>query len=396
MLKKIIILALLIFTCLILSSCWDRREIKTLGIVGSMGIDSEGDKIKLTFDIMKPTTIQGKGRGTVTNIFQTTGTSVIDAMTNSTIKFDLELFHAHTKAYIFSEDFAKNKLSDCLDYFNRDGESRRFVNIMVAKGSNASDIIGISSGQDESPNSYLESLADNTKYNAKSISTNFIDYMTAENEEGIEPVLGVIQAFPKGKVPPTTKYEPSISYPDLELHCEGLAVFSNGKFVGFLDGIETRGYNWISGKTKGAIVVAASSDGANIYSLRTIDTSVKRKVEYNGENAVINISIKVNGTLGEVNGKSDVKNMNYIADVEKQTAQIIKNEIDNTIKKLQQEYKSDIFGFGQTMHKKSPYKWKEIKNNWSEIFPQAQVTSEVKVSIKRTGVTMNTKNKNGY
>jgi spore germination protein KC len=394
MLKKAIILALLISICLILSSCWDRREIKSLGLVGATGIDLEGDKIKLTFDIMQPRSLQGKGAsGAPTNIFQATGTSIIDAMNNATMKFDLKLFHSHSKAYIFSEDFLKKGLSNYIDFFNRDGEARRFVNLMVAKGTNASDIIGINAGQDESPNSYFESIAENTQYNAKGVAVQLLDFIIAENEEGIEPILGVLQVLHKGKVPPTTKYGGDKSYPELELVSEGAAVFLGDKFVGFLDGIETRGYNWIVGKAQEAIVVSTSSDGANTYSLKTTSASVKRKVEYIADNAIINIKINVNGILGEADGKTNVKNLEYIEDIENQTAQTIKNEVDNTIKKLQLEYKSDIFGFGRTMHKETPYKWKKISANWNDIFPLAQVTSEVKVSINRTGVVMDTERK---
>lgn len=55
--------------------------------------------------------------------------------------------------------------------------------------------------------------------------------------------------------------------------------------------------------------------------------------------------------------------------------------------KAQNEFRVDIFGFGDIFHRKYPEEWAKIKHNWNEIFSQADVEIEVKTNIIRTGLT---------
>lgn len=60
--------------------------------------------------------------------------------------------------------------------------------------------------------------------------------------------------------------------------------------------------------------------------------------------------------------------------------------IESAVKKVQQEYGTDIFGFGIAFHHKYPKQWEKIKENWDEIFKNAEFQIEVKTSIIRTGL----------
>lgn len=66
----------------------------------------------------------------------------------------------------------------------------------------------------------------------------------------------------------------------------------------------------------------------------------------------------------------------------------IKEDIENTIRKVQEEYKSDIFGFGEAIHRSNPEMWNLLKKDWDDReFPDLKVHTEVDVKIRRLGTT---------
>ncbi len=46
----------------------------------------------------------------------------------------------------------------------------------------------------------------------------------------------------------------------------------------------------------------------------------------------------------------------------------IETYIKNTVSKVQNEFESDIFGFGSAFHRKYPKEWHKVKHNWNDIF----------------------------
>ncbi|MNJ03546.1 hypothetical protein D3C73_1639100 [compost metagenome] len=54
---------------------------------------------------------------------------------------------------------------------------------------------------------------------------------------------------------------------------------------------------------------------------------------------------------------------------------------------IQKQYKSDIFGFGITLHKDYPKVWKEFSDNWEYNFENLEVEVISKVQIKNSATT---------
>jgi spore germination protein KC len=51
------------------------------------------------------------------------------------------------------------------------------------------------------------------------------------------------------------------------------------------------------------------------------------------------------------------------------------------------EYDSDVFGFGQSLSRIYPEKWKEIEGQWEDLFRSVQYDVEIKVATKLSGRT---------
>ena len=63
----------------------------------------------------------------------------------------------------------------------------------------------------------------------------------------------------------------------------------------------------------------------------------------------------------------------------------IKSLCEKALNKAQKELKTDIFGFGETIHRKYPKMWKKMKDNWDDIFPNLPVNITVEVDTKQLG-----------
>jgi len=71
--------------------------------------------------------------------------------------------------------------------------------------------------------------------------------------------------------------------------------------------------------------------------------------------------------------------------VEQGFNQLLVGEIAAAVQKAQQEFQSDIFGFGSSMHIQHPEIWKEIKGNWDDYFSNAIITITVESTVDRSG-----------
>ena len=381
--KKIGFIVILILTILNFNSCWNRRELSELGIVGTAAIDEEDSRIKITYELLKPYRMETPGSEEPSIYFQSEGQTIFEANRNATLKFDKKLYWPQAKAYFFNENIAKKGLLKQLDYFNRNHESRRYVNLAIAKGVNASEIIGIIGIQGEIPSQYIEKLFDNSKNNGKSVSTKLIDFLKMYYAEGLEPVVAAVQIVKRNSNNFKVKKNEG---EDLMTSAEGCAVFKGDQFVGFLDGIETRGYNFIIGDIKSAILVSPSPDGKGENSVEVIKAGSKIEIQKKDNAYSATVKIEIHGVLGEETGEKKVDSIEEIKKVENNTSDMVKAEILQALNKVQ-EYGSDIFGFGQELHIKFPEEWKQMKNNWNELFSKLKIEVEVKTTIDEAGVS---------
>lgn len=106
-------------------------------------------------------------------------------------------------------------------------------------------------------------------------------------------------------------------------------------------------------------------------------------------NPEIEIKVNIVANLGEVSCDIDLTKEKTIEMPQKEYEKVVKKEIQETIKVVQQKYQSDIFGFGVAIYKSNPQQWKKVKANWDEIFAELPVSVEVKVQISHFGSVLN-------
>jgi spore germination protein KC len=71
--------------------------------------------------------------------------------------------------------------------------------------------------------------------------------------------------------------------------------------------------------------------------------------------------------------------------LEQRLEEAIKSEAMAAIRKAQ-ELRADIFGFGREVYRTNPRVWKQVKDQWYEIFADMEPEIEVTAKIVRSGL----------
>lgn len=407
--KYFVLLILIIFSAQILSGCWGSQELNTLGIVTVTGFDIENDEVVATFEVIKLNPSSGSSNSddsTKAKYVQTRGKTIFEAVRNENLKFDRRIYLSHNQIYIFGEEFTKKGLTNYMDFLQRDHECRETAYLLVSKGGKAYEVMGFSPGAEDLQGIYIGDMMKNSKFTSKLVAINISEYFRNYYDAGIQPVIGTVEKKEK-------KYEKDMELKNkdkYELSVEGGAVFNREKLVGYLNGEETRGYNFVRDKVYNAIIefpsISTGTDSISIPTPKvggTINTNkdsqikeytvveiakskTKNDVEIQDGKLVLKTNVNVKGTVGEELGNIEISQEKGVYLIEEACSNEIKRQIEKVFSKAQKEYKTDIFGYGILFHRKYPKEWEKIKDDWNDVFSDAEFKVNVKTEILRTGL----------
>jgi len=167
--------------------------------------------------------------------------------------------------------------------------------------------------------------------------------------------------------------------PSARINYDELAVFKKDKLVGWLTERESKGYNDIVNKVKNSVTaISCPKEGKATIEIIQLDSKMKGKI--NKGKPEVDINIKVKGNVGEVDCQINLNDQETIVKLEKSTEKKMKENVNLAIKNVQKQYNSDIFGFGEAIHRSNPKEWKKLKKQWDVEFPE--MTANVKVDVK--------------
>jgi spore germination protein KC len=368
-----------------LTGCWSRTELNELGIVAALGIDKTEEGYLVTAQLINPSEIAGQARSGRTEVvsFKKSGETIYEAVRRLSTDSPRRIYVAHLREVVFGEELAKEGIGKALDVLSRQHEMRSDFFITIAKGSTAYDTLNIQTALEKLPATKINNALKNSERSWAPTKTVTLDELISSIvSRGKEPVLPGIYIYGDPEAGSDIVNANNVS-PEAGIRIDSLGVFKKDKLLGWLSEEESKGFNYITDNVK-STAVTFQCEGGNI----TIDTvrsktNVKGKVEKGVPK--ININIRSEGTIGEVGCKIDVSKQENIEKLEEKYKKNIKDKIEFAIKKVQEEYKSDIFGFGEVIHREDPEAWKYLKPNWDEEIANLEVTVNVEANIRRLG-----------
>ena len=381
--KRIRMPLILVMTMMLLTGCWNRVEVNDIAIVTAIGLDlTEDERVRLSLQVANPTKLgptggsAGGSNGKSTFVISETGVTVSEAYRQLQGKLPRRIFFSQSRVLLIGEDLAKKGVSSIIDFHTRYHEPRINSFIMFTKGE-ASELLN------SMPN--LESVsAEETKELAKlsvGVTTYVMDFLNMLLTDGIEPF---------GPQFTSTSLEVNNKYKSKEAQAtRGTAVFKKDKLVGWMNEVETRGILWLRNKMETGVItinIPEEKGGGNVsFDIIRTETKSVPKLKPGEINFTVNVTAEVSVMENDSNIK--LEDPKIIEGLQKNIENEIKDRIQLVIEKAQQEYQSDIFGFGQAVYKKYPKEWNtNYKKNWEQEFSQLEVTIKPNVFVRRIGL----------
>ena len=125
----------LLILSVLLTGCWDRRELNELGITLALGIDKVEDEYQVTAQVVVPSEISTKsstGRSPVT-LFHANGETVYEALRKLTKNSPRKIYPGHLRMLVIGEDLAEEGIGESLEFLSRDWELRSDFYVVIAK-----------------------------------------------------------------------------------------------------------------------------------------------------------------------------------------------------------------------------------------------------------------------
>ena len=377
--KSIPLYILCVVLFVMLTGCWNQRELNTLAIVQALGIDlAENGQISITAQILRPSEVKEASvtEGGAVWVVTSKGDTVFDAIRNASLKTTRKLFFPHNKIIIIGEEAARAGVIPLLDFLRRDPEIRELSYIFIAQGKAKPILQGVHE-QENIPSHAIEGLAEAIKFSSKLPKRNLKDFIGTLDSPTISSVVPGIKLLDKksdGK---------SIEVVALDQ----TAIFKKDKLIGWFDGKETRGLLWILNEVKsGIIIVNSPKDENKNVSLEIIQSTSKITPEITDKKLTITVEVKEEGNLAEQMSAVDLTQPDTFHELELRQAAAIEEEITAALTKAQ-AWGVDIFKFGEEFHRKFPQEWSGLEENWEEEFKELEVNVEVMAQLRRVGIS---------
>ncbi|WP_274308314.1 Ger(x)C family spore germination protein [Solibacillus daqui] len=381
----------ILFFSLFLSGCWDRRELDQLAIAVAIGFDKVDDEYLISAQVVVPSEMSLKGGtgGSQVTLYTARGETVYEAFRKMTKDSPRKIYPGHLRMLVIGEELAQEGISESLDLMSRDWEIRPDFYVVIAKEIPAVEILNVTTTIESVPaNKMFKSLNVSEKAWAGTKSINLDELITDLISDGKEAAITGIQLIGDPKIGSSKQNVESIM-PAASLQYDNLAVFKGDKLVGWLDEIETVTYNYISNTVKTTVrSVPCPNEGKATIEIFKSKAEVKGNI--NNGKPEININVKLEGNVGAVECKINLKDLETIAELEKNFEKQGKELGKEAIESIQKQYKVDIFGFGEAIHRSNPKEWGKMKDNWDEEFSNLKTNLKVDLTIHRTGATKNT------
>lgn len=295
------------------------------------------------------------------------------------------LIFSHMKVLVISEELASAGTLDFIDFLERNREVRDDFNIIIAKNGKAEDILKVTAHYRKASSLKLSPQLDHLLEDwGGDPGMNIINFISELNLEGKEPVLSTVRL--KGDVEKGMSMENIKKVtPDAIVAVDSLAIFKEGRLVGFLSLEDARNYLWVRNKLKTTSLSIECKQG-DYSAIRVTESQTEVTSKWKNDKPSIRVKIKAEGFIEGTQCYKSVAELGTIAKYEQLINKTFSKKIMDTITKVQRQYQSDIFGFGETMRRQDFHSFMKVKDKWDEEFAKADVKVDIDFVLRRSGI----------
>lgn len=144
-----VLLTVWLILSLILTGCWNSRELNDLAIVSGIGIDltANNGEFRVTFQVVNPSassTSMGSGNGMpAVTVISASDRTVFGALRKASKRATRQLFFAHSQLVVVGESLARSGIEGLFDIFERSHELRLNSPVLISRNSDAASVLKI-------------------------------------------------------------------------------------------------------------------------------------------------------------------------------------------------------------------------------------------------------------
>lgn len=366
--KKLKMCLVILLSLTLLAGCWDATEIEDQFLVWAMGWDVATDRPdQLLLSMSSPTTNEDAPKPLA--VVAATGYSLEEARNNIQRYIFRQIEFGHMRILLIGEEVARGGIIKYLDAIGRNPKIGRQTLIVVVDG-RADELYQLQNPTIALPGDYMVNLIRLNSQNDNAVDSTFREFFESVSQEGQEPATAYV------------KMEENKT----AFNSTGVAVFKGDKMVGALRGRGVQSYLLLRDLSKaGSFTIgkATEKDGqATTFRYHRHVTKIKTRILDGVPHVYVNIALE--GDITEYTPDTSISNPQTIIRAEAAFEKVLRNELEKTVKQCQEEFNSDIFGFGMYFRAYHQDYWKSV--TWDDEFPRMKTHITVDVKIRRVGI----------
>ncbi|PYI55138.1 Ger(x)C family spore germination protein [Paenibacillus flagellatus] len=373
------------------TGCWDRRELNDLGIQVGTGIDKAGDNYRISVQVVIPSEVspkKGGGNRVPVTMYKAEAPTLHEAFRKLTEISPRRIYGSHIRVLVFSEEMAREGISDVLDLLERDSEVRSDFYLMIARRTSAENVLKILTSLETIPaNKLFKSLDTSAKAWAPTTTVTLDQLVEKLFSESTHPVLTGVEILGNPEEGERKENQEQIESA-VRLHYSGLGVFRKDKLIGWLGDYESRGFNFITDRVQSGVGHQRCPDGG-MLAVEATRSKTEMKGRIDKGRPAIDIRLHNEMNISEANCKTDLTDPAQIEQFQKLAENRLETMMRSTVELVTRKYKVDIFGFGQALYRADPKAWSRLKADWTEHFAKLKVTYKAEVRFRNIGLTNN-------
>jgi spore germination protein KC len=376
--NKLRLSIIIIITLLILSGCWDSRQLEDVTILFGIALDiNEENQDLITVTVAGPTTQEGADKEIRT--ISASGRTVREAIRNIQSRTDREVMLGHLRILFVGRELAERGITQSeLDSIGRDAQIRGTLLMAVVDG-RAQDLMYKSTADHPLISLYISEIIESSARRSLVVRYTLRDFFQCWSTGGRTPIAPMVSMDnPK---------DPAL---------RSTAIFSGDqKMAGELDTQETFILIMLKNqleKGRMAIPFHNGEEGFITAILSGDKRSIKTRIE-EGQ-VYIDVHIKLTGNIIEyTRERSIIRPEEYERIVSKEELKLAERRYGEELEvqsyrlmeKLKKEYKADPVGFGNFMRAYQNDFFQQ--GTWLDVLPDVIFNINVDVKLKRVGVS---------
>lgn len=371
------LLAAVIVPLLLLTGCWDRREINDTAIVLAKAIDLEEDgKYRVSVQVPLPGQMGGAGGGgggtggaATFYVDSQAGATIVEAKTDLQQRLSRRLFYAHRRVIIISEEVARRGINELFDYFARTPDNRLSTFVVVAKG-NAADYLHIQTQLERFSGEYIRELLNIST----PLKIDLKEMLIMLKEKSGDPLLPYLEIIPVKSGAKEQK----------QIQLAGFTQFKDDKMIDVFQNDSAQGLIWLYGFTP--YLETITQDNGKAVSVQMVDGELDVQIDFVHSKPVFRFMIEASGQVYEDQVDRHLDKHGELSELENSLEREIKRGITLALEQMQKAGTDNAF-LGLNLNRNRPRIWREeYADAWDERWKDISTEVEVKVTMVNSGM----------